>query len=152
MYIEREILRSGVIARTADKKGILVVLGKNGKYSLPKGVIEKSESLSECAKRETYEETGVKVELKEKRFVWCDTVLFYTESISWEAKIDIKDSEEIKEAGVMSISELSGKSNLNAILSKVVKKLTEWNSRKYGKQRFLKESFCKEDNWIKVCN
>ena len=145
MYIKREILRSGVIARTFDKKGILVVLGKNGKYSLPKGVIEKSESLSECAKRETYEETGVEVELEDKRFVWCDTVLFYTKNLSWDTKIDIKDSKEIEEAGIMSISELKSKSNLNAILSKVVKKLTEWNSRKVDKQDEIYTS-----EWIKV--
>ena len=146
MYVERDILRSGVIARTFDKQGILVVLGKNGKYSLPKGVIENSESLSDCAKRETYEETGVNVELKDKKFVWCDTVLFYTKSISWDTKIDIKDSNEIHEAGIMSISELKKKDNLNAILSKVIKKLTEWNSRKCGG----KQESSYTSKWIKV--
>ncbi|MCS7093784.1 MAG: NUDIX hydrolase [Candidatus Aenigmarchaeota archaeon] len=54
----------------AENKGKLLVVRRNippfrGKYCFPGGHLKFNESVEECVVRETYEETGVKVEPKE---------------------------------------------------------------------------------------
>ncbi len=51
-----------------NKKGEVLFIYRNGKWDLPKGKIEKNESLEEGAVREVEEETGVKA-LKVKKFL-----------------------------------------------------------------------------------
>lgn len=53
-----------------------------GSYSIPKGHIEKSESKKEAAKREFYEETGIKIKLKlgkpiELKYITIKKVLWF---------------------------------------------------------------------------
>lgn len=52
----------GVIVISKNTSKILLVQGRRtGKWSLPKGHIEKNESYEACARRELEEETGIKV-------------------------------------------------------------------------------------------
>jgi len=57
--------KAGVILFDFKKKKILIVKNKNsegtGKWSLPKGHVEENESREDCAMRELYEETGLKL-------------------------------------------------------------------------------------------
>ena len=43
-----------------NKKGEFLLIFRRGKWDLPKGKLEKGESIAECAKREVQEETGLK--------------------------------------------------------------------------------------------
>ena len=51
------IKKAGCILINIQNKEIALVC-RNGKYSFPKGHLEKNETLKECAVRETKEETG----------------------------------------------------------------------------------------------
>lgn len=52
----------GVIAISKNSSKILLVQGRRtGKWSLPKGHIEKNETYEACARREFEEETGIKI-------------------------------------------------------------------------------------------
>ena len=58
-----------------NKKGEILFIKRNGMWDLPKGKLEKNESLFKCAKREVEEECGVKqLTIKEKR---CETYHTY---------------------------------------------------------------------------
>lgn len=118
-----ELIRAGVI--TLSKKGnkLLVVLGRCGLYSLPKGVIEKGETFIECAQREAYEETGLKVEpIRTRRFIYNDTVLFYTKKIK-EEEIKKRETDEVIKVEMREIKELEKMPNLNSSLKRVIKYL-----------------------------
>lgn len=56
------VKKSGCILINIKNKKIALVK-RNGEYSFPKGHVEKNETLKECAKRETIEETGHDVEI-----------------------------------------------------------------------------------------
>ena len=55
--IPMEIAGGGVVT---NKKGQVLFIYRNDKWDLPKGKLEKGESIEECALREVEEETGVK--------------------------------------------------------------------------------------------
>ncbi len=55
--IPKEIAAGGVVT---NKEGKVLFIYRNDKWDLPKGKLEKGESIEECALREVEEETGVK--------------------------------------------------------------------------------------------
>lgn len=55
--IPMEIAAGGVVT---NKEGKVLFIYRNNKWDLPKGKLEKNESIKECALREVEEETGVK--------------------------------------------------------------------------------------------
>ena len=59
------VLKAGCITFSQKEPNKILVLyqGKYDDFSFPKGHIEKSETLEECAIRETKEETGIDVQL-----------------------------------------------------------------------------------------
>ncbi len=56
--MKRAVSAGGVVLNT--QKNVLLVLQKSGLWSLPKGHVKKGEDVLNAAKREIYEETGVK--------------------------------------------------------------------------------------------
>jgi 8-oxo-dGTP diphosphatase len=66
---EQEVRAAGgLVHRQAADGGVEVLLVHRPRYddwSLPKGKAERDESDEDCARREVYEETGVRVELEE---------------------------------------------------------------------------------------
>jgi len=63
--IPMEIAAGGVVT---NKKGKVLFIYRNDKWDLPKGKLDKGESIEECAIREVEEETGVK-KLKIENFL-----------------------------------------------------------------------------------
>ena len=63
--IPKEIAAGGVVT---NKKGKVLFIYRNDKWDLPKGKLDKGESIEECAIREVEEETGVK-KLKIENFL-----------------------------------------------------------------------------------
>jgi len=49
----------GVLFRTHNRKRELLLIKRNGVWDLPKGKLEPSETVEECAAREVGEETGI---------------------------------------------------------------------------------------------
>ena len=63
--ITREVAAGGVVT---NKKGKVLFIYRNDKWDLPKGKLDKGETIEECAIREVGEETGVK-KLKIENFL-----------------------------------------------------------------------------------
>ena len=63
--ITREVAAGGVVT---NKKGKVLFIYRNDKWDLPKGKLDKGETIEECAMREVGEETGVK-KLKIENFL-----------------------------------------------------------------------------------
>ncbi|MCK5440597.1 MAG: NUDIX domain-containing protein [Maribacter sp.] len=63
--IPKEVAAGGVVT---NKEGKVLFIYRNDKWDLPKGKLDKGESIEECAVREVEEETGVK-KLKIENFL-----------------------------------------------------------------------------------
>ena len=65
-YTGESIFSSGaVLLNRDDQKVYLVFKNSTGEWLLPKGHMEKGETIEESAKREIFEETGYKAEVKD---------------------------------------------------------------------------------------
>lgn len=51
-----------------NQKGQILLIYRRGKWDLPKGHLERGESMQECAKREVMEETGIS-DLKVRKYI-----------------------------------------------------------------------------------
>ena len=59
--MKKEISAGGVIIKRSGKiVQVLLIKDMNGNWTFPKGVVEKGESHEDAAKREIFEETGLK--------------------------------------------------------------------------------------------
>lgn len=64
----RHFCASVFVINPSDKKILLIMHKKNGRWTQPGGHIEDDETPEECALREAYEETGLHVRLLGERF------------------------------------------------------------------------------------
>lgn len=93
-------LRAGCIVLSKDKKKILFVKTKKcNKWGPPKGRLNKGESVSECAMRELFEETGIKVDISEdkKCYEVFQNCFFYNILLDEKILFEIHDKNEIGE-------------------------------------------------------
>ena len=123
--LNREILNSGI-----------------KKWGLPKGHIKSHESISDCASREIYEETGLMIKFDdESPKIKLNDTFYYIKLIPYNSCFHIKDTREIAGIKMMPISELP-QINANRGLKKF--------SMSY--QRILEILLWHENNIPKECN
>jgi 8-oxo-dGTP pyrophosphatase MutT (NUDIX family) len=103
----------GVICETGEKKYLLVRGKRSGKWSFPKGHMEGKESALECALRELYEETGVRLEgrtyassVKLSRNTEGKNSEYFVFKIEHEIPASVNDRNEIIEVGWFSIEDM----------------------------------------------
>mgnify|MGYP001064747553 FL=1 len=124
--------KAGVIIFNTNLKKILIVKNKSiesankFKWGIPKGHIEKNELPHECAMRELYEETGVRLNIyrNSKNCIRCiNNTIYYIFSIpETELKISPVDKKEIAKAQFHYINRIKSCSNLiNKELHKITK-------------------------------
>ncbi|MFT5640287.1 MAG: 8-oxo-dGTP pyrophosphatase MutT (NUDIX family) [Cyclobacteriaceae bacterium] len=100
-----------------DKSGKILLIYRKGRWDIPKGKLDKGESIKECAIREVEEETGVKVEIEKKiNATWHTYVTnrkYILKKTHWYVMTCVDDSnlapqeeEGIKEAKWMNLTEL----------------------------------------------
>jgi 8-oxo-dGTP pyrophosphatase MutT (NUDIX family) len=97
----------GVICVSRENR-ILLVRGRNsGIWSLPKGHLKGSELPHECALRELYEETGIRLDRTDYRAskkLYAGEYFIY--AIDGETRPAIHDTREVSEAGWFTVEEL----------------------------------------------
>jgi 8-oxo-dGTP diphosphatase len=109
---QREFTAGGVVYRyTGDRLQLLMIQDAKGRWTIPKGHVEKGEKLEETAFREVVEETGLK-ELKvldrldrihffyrrEGKLIFMTTYVFLMEAIGDTDSLTPGDSEGIVDA------------------------------------------------------
>lgn len=107
----------GVIAISKNHKILLVRGRRTGKWSLPKGHVEKQESPMQCATRELSEETGIVVTdfTRKNDIAKLRIGIYYFFEPEWELTLKPSDSSEVMEAGWFSLTDLRTKNmELNA--------------------------------------
>lgn len=103
--ITREIAAGGVVT---NKEGKVLFIYRNDKWDIPKGKLDKGETIAECALREVEEETGVK-KLKIENFLKITYHIFkrngkyklkevhwYAMKTSYDGKLKAQESEGIE--------------------------------------------------------
>lgn len=92
-----------------DKNGKILLIYRKKKWDLPKGKLDKKESIKNCAVREVEEETGVKVKIEEKiEAVWHTYIAnrkYILKKTHWYAMtcLDDKDMAPQKEEGIKKV-------------------------------------------------
>lgn len=97
----------GTIIKCSTTGKYLLVKGFTGKWSFPKGHREKGESAIECAKRELYEETGIKInDFENKKAIFISLYYYYTHELSEELDVIPIDTTEILDVKWLSLDEI----------------------------------------------
>jgi len=104
----RVISGAGCVIKN-EKGEFLLVLGKKKKlWSFPKGHIENTESHVECAERETFEETGLKIKITSEPKFYVHECVYYTCDLQKKDHvINVRDNKEIKKCQWMSLDQIS---------------------------------------------
>ena len=132
---EKKVKRCGVIfiIKTPDNIienfKILVVKGVSGIWSFPKGRCMTNEEEEDCAKREVYEETGLKIDsLKDKKKFKIGRNIYYRYDCVEKqfTEFTVHDTNEVEEVGWKSITELRG-----LVCNKDIRSLLNYQNRLY---------------------
>lgn len=125
--------KAGVIIFDLKKRKLLIVKNKNtsgtGKWGLPKGHVEDNESREDCAMRELYEETGIKLYIvRDHPRIRINNSIYYI-YYTHIANIEIKprDNEEIHDARfcfINRIKTLDINRELAVAINNKIKKIT----------------------------
>jgi len=137
--------KAGVIIFNEKLNKILIVKNKsvesekNFKWGIPKGHIEKDELPHECAMRELYEETGIKlnIQINSKNCIKCiNNTTYYVFSIPEKnLKISPIDKNEIYTAQFHYINRIKSSSNLiNRELYKITKNYMKLIKKKCARE------------------
>lgn len=88
----------GGIIKCSTTGKYLLVKGFTGKWSFPKGHREKNETPFDCAKREIYEETGIKIEeFKNKKATFVSIYYYFNVEFDEELETNPIDTNEVKD-------------------------------------------------------
>jgi 8-oxo-dGTP pyrophosphatase MutT (NUDIX family) len=86
----------GGIIKCSSTGKYLLVKGFTGKWSFPKGHREKDETPIDCAKREIYEETGIKFDdIINKKAVYVSLYYYFNIDVLEELSVNPIDTAEI---------------------------------------------------------
>jgi 8-oxo-dGTP pyrophosphatase MutT (NUDIX family) len=133
----KEIIKAGVAYYTHDSVLLVGILYPSTTmlWSIPKGSLNGEETTVETAEREFYEETGLRVQLKNdaeiKRKLWYSNkqeyehISVFVHKVDSETEVNIEnvpDKKEIKAIGWFKIEDiLNKKVNCNHITDKIIK-------------------------------
>ncbi|MBU6080291.1 NUDIX hydrolase [Allobacillus halotolerans] len=106
------ILPGSVVIILNDQDEVLLQKRHNGTWGLPGGLMDLGESFEEVAKREVFEETGLKVDnlnllnvysgpeyylkVENGDELYSATAVYYTENVCGDLKIDYSESKDMK--------------------------------------------------------
>jgi len=97
----------GGIIKCSSTGKYLLVQGKTGKWSFPKGHREKDETECECAVREIYEETGLTIsDISSKQIIHPHSYYYFFIELDDEHATNIIDHAEIKDIKWFSLDEI----------------------------------------------
>lgn len=101
-------IRAGTIIHNPDWCQTLLVLNAHsGLWGFPKGMIEPRETERQAALRETYEETGIKLDPENLGIRWrLNRVVLYHVTVPIETQFQRIDTREIKDIRWFEISDL----------------------------------------------
>jgi len=86
---------------------VLLVLGRSsGKWSFPKGHAQDCEEPLECARRETYEETGLMIYPNQKNIIHLSKGTYFLHRTSSDIKVYPIDRREISKAQWISLQDI----------------------------------------------
>lgn len=91
------VVRSGTIIMNFNTKKILIIQCYGKLWGLPKGQVEQNESTVDCAIRETFEETGIRIkntQLIDKYTIYNGDGIYYTVD-GTKLEYELKTSSEI---------------------------------------------------------
>jgi tRNA nucleotidyltransferase (CCA-adding enzyme) len=116
----------GGIIKCSSTGKYLLVKGFTGKWSFPKGHMEKNESALDCAKREIYEETGIKIENFNSPIFKCVSIHRYF-TIDFETEIstqpiDTKEIIDIKWFSPQETTSIEKNKDVRIYFDKILKK------------------------------
>ncbi len=113
-----------------DKKEVLIVKHNDGHVCFPKGHVELNETEVETAKREVYEETGIKIEIDEsKRIVITysprvdiikDVVFFKAKSQGGSLKAQLEEVSNVKWVSIEEAFSLITYNDSKEVLRKMI--------------------------------
>lgn len=108
-YTPRSFKVFGCILMTPDNKILLVKGRESQKWSFPKGHIEGQETGLACARRELFEETGIRIHQEPfafKKFLKSGTSSYFLFAVERELRPFPHDLREVEEARWVSLDEM----------------------------------------------
>lgn len=135
------IKKAGTIGKYTDHNNIdfyLCVIGNEaGKLGFPKGHLEINEKPIECAQRECYEETGIKVQLTGDIAYGNNQTVYYSHRFESMPKPNPQDLVEVREVKWISLLELLG---------------TNFNMFNTDLKKYVKNFLIDNDGFITIVN
>ena len=110
MVIQKDVQVYGTILISSENKILLVRGRRTGKWSFPKGHPNKYESYHDCARRETFEETGIEIPDILNENLRLATGIYFIHRVNGQPQgipIDTKEVMDIKWWTVHQIQRLS---------------------------------------------
>ena len=136
--------KAGVLIFNHELTKILIVRNRynkiNPKWGLPKGHKEGNEEIFNCARRETFEETGLNILISDKNYyVKVNNSYYYIFSLPEKLLSNLKPNEtkEIAEIKLVDLKTIHDNYLLNRELNIILKKKINFAKKKITKLNYL---------------